>query len=298
MEILDGKLVSTELKNKIRDAIQKNYLQNNKTPPTLACILVGNNPASQIYVNNKRKACEYVGINSKIINLPESISFEELFDTITKLNNDKRVSGILLQLPLPLGLDEKTLVEHIAPEKDVDGLTTKNLGALFAGNQNIAPCTATGILDLLGYYKIELDGKHAVVVGRSTLVGKSVAELLEQQNATVTLCHSHTKDLKEITKQADVLIVAVGKKHLITQDMVKDGAVVVDAGINRVEGKIFGDVDFENVSKKCSYITPVPGGVGPMTVAELMQNTYVLDRLQKQKTNQNTIEQSSKKFSL
>ena len=282
MEILNGKLVSLAVKDKVKDKIQNNITLFDN-PPTLACIIVGDDPASHIYVNNKKKACEYVGIESKIISLPKETSFKDVFDTITKLNKDESISGILLQLPLPNGLDEQTLVEHIAPEKDVDSLTTKNLGALFAGNQSIAPCTATGIIHLLKYYKIALDGKHAVVVGRSKLVGKSVAELLQQQNATVTLCHSHTKNLQEITKQADILIVAVGKKHLITEDMVKDGAVVVDAGINRVENKIYGDVDFENVSKKCSFITPVPGGVGPMTIAELMENTLTLHTLQQEK---------------
>lgn len=280
MEILNGKHVATVLKDRIKATIETNYLSNNKNVPTLACVIVGNNPASQIYVNNKKKACDYVGFNSNIVRLPQNATYEEVYDVITKLNNDPKTSGILLQLPLPNGLDEYSLVEHIAPEKDVDGLTTKNLGEMFSAPSKIAPCTATGIIHILKYYGIEMEGKHAVVVGRSKLVGKSVAVLLEQNNATVTLCHSKTKNLKEMTKQADILIVAVGKKHLITGDMVKNGAVVVDAGINRVDNQIYGDIDFDNVAPKCSYITPVPGGVGPMTIAELLNNTLKLHEKQ------------------
>ena len=282
MKILDGKAVSLDIKEKIKRNIDNNYLLKNKQAPTLACVIVGENPASKVYVGSKKKACDFVGFNSIIIELPENVDYEEIYNTITMLNNDENVSGILLQLPLPdnLKIFEKDIIELIDPKKDVDGLTSANLGLLFNGNKIIAPCTASGLIDLLDYYDIDLDGKNAVVIGRSLLVGKSVAVLLEQKNATVTLCHSHTKNLNEITSKADVLIVAMGKPNAITSDMVKNGAIVVDVGINRVDGKIVGDVDFENVSAKCKYITPVPGGVGPMTIAELLKNTLKLHELQ------------------
>ena len=278
MEILDGKKVSNNLKDTIKEKIHKEYLLKGKNVPTLACIIVGENPASKVYVQNKKKACDYVGFNSLVIELDEHSCFEEVKDTIELLNQNKLVSGILLQLPLPDNLKpfEHDLIECISPSKDVDGLTTKNLGLLFNNHKIVAPCTATGIMHILQSYDIDLDGKNAVVIGRSLLVGKSVAMLLEEANATVTICHSHTKNLQSITSSADVLIVALGKPNFITKEYVKDGAVVVDVGINRIEGKLVGDVDFDNVKDKCSYITPVPGGVGPMTIAELINNTLIL----------------------
>ena len=276
MEILDGKEVSLLLKTAIRDKITKEYLEKGKDVPCLACIIVGDNPASQVYVASKEKACNFVGMNSIVKRLPANSTNEQVESVIKELNNDASVSGILLQLPLPEGLDEVRLLECISPDKDVDALTDVNLGKLFASKNIIAPCTATGIIDLLDQYSIDIQGKHVVVVGRSLLVGKSVSMLFEQRNATVTLCHSKTQDLAGMCGQADILVVAIGKPKFITEDMVKQDAVVVDVGINRLETGLVGDVDFENVKNKCSYITPVPGGVGPMTIAELLKNTLTL----------------------
>ena len=276
MNILDGKQTSLIIKTSVRDKIQKEYREKNKEVPCLACIIVGDNPASQVYVANKEKACNSVGLRSVIKRLPSNSTNEQVEDVIKELNNDKSISGILLQLPLPEGLNETRLLECISPQKDVDALTDINLGKLFAGKNLIAPCTATGIIDLLDQYHIEMHGKHVVVLGRSMLVGKSVSILFQQRNATVTMCHSKTQNLNEMCKQADLLVVAIGKPKFITADMVKDGAVVVDVGINRLETGLVGDVDFEQVKHKCSYITPVPGGVGPMTIAELMKNTLIL----------------------
>ena len=276
MNILDGKQVSLLIKTAIRDKIQKEYLEADREVPCLACIIVGDNPASQVYVANKEKACNAVGLRSVIKRLPADSTNEQVEAIIKNLNEDEHVSGILLQLPLPKGLDEARLLECISPLKDVDALTDINLGKLFAGKNIVAPCTATGIIDLLDEYSIDIQGKHVVVLGRSLLVGKSVSVLFQQRNATVTMCHSKTENLTEICKEADILVVAIGKPKFITEDMVKDGAVVVDVGINRLETGLVGDVDFENVKEKCSYITPVPGGVGPMTIAELLKNTLTL----------------------
>ena len=276
MEILDGKQTSLIIKTAIRDKIQKQYLEQGKTVPCLACIIVGDNPASQVYVASKEKACNLVGMNSIIKRLPATSSTEDVQRVIEELNQDENVSGILLQLPLPVGLDESRLLETIDPKKDVDALTHINLGKLFASKNIIAPCTASGIIDLLDQYSIDMQGKDVVVIGRSLLVGKSVSMLFEQRNATVTLCHSKTKNLKEVSSRADILVVAIGKPRFVTADMVKEGAVVVDVGINRLEEGIVGDVDFVSVKDKCSFITPVPGGVGPMTIAELLKNTMTL----------------------
>lgn len=276
MNILDGKQTSLIIKTAVRDKIQKEYLEKNKEVPCLACIIVGDNPASQVYVANKEKACSAVGLRSVIKRLPANSTNEEVEEVINELNNDKSISGILLQLPLPDGLNETRLLECISPFKDVDALTDINLGKLFAGKNLVAPCTATGIIDLLDQYGIEMQGKHVVVLGRSLLVGKSVSMLFQQRNATVTMCHSKTENLKEMCGLADILVVAIGKPKFITADMVKEGAVVVDVGINRLETGLVGDVDFEQVKDKCSYITPVPGGVGPMTIAELLKNTLTL----------------------
>ena len=276
MEILDGKNTSLLIKTALRDKIQKEYIDQGKAVPCLACVIVGDDPASQVYVANKEKACGAVGIDSIITRLPKESTNEDVKKVIMELNENSAVSGILLQLPLPKGLDEEMLIDCIDPSKDVDALTDLSLGKLFSGKQKIAPCTATGIIDLLDQYSIELEGKNIVVVGRSLLVGKSVSVLFEQRNATVTLCHSRTKNLKDMCLMADVLVVAIGKPCYITEDMVKPGAVVVDVGINRTEHGLVGDVDFQNVKDKCSFITPVPGGVGPMTIAELLRNTIVL----------------------
>lgn len=276
MEIINGKEVATLIKKMIAQKIEQNYIKAGKQVPTLACVLVGDDPASKVYVANKEKACAMVGINSVVKKLPANATQEQVAEVISSLNADKNISGILLQLPLPKHLDENALINLISPSKDVDGLTDLNLGRLFAGKHIVAPCTATGIIDLLDHYNLEIAGKRAVVIGRSLLVGKSVANLLEQRNATVTVCHSKTQNLAEITRQADILVVAIGKPNCVTADMVKDGAVVIDVGINRLATGLVGDVDFANVKDKTSYITPVPGGVGPMTIAELLQNTLTL----------------------
>lgn len=274
MEIIDGKLVSSAVKAELKEKITAAYEKYGKKF-RLSVIIVGNDPASEIYVRNKRKACEAVGIESDTITLAEDTDNESLQNLIKSLAADDGVDGILVQLPLPKTLDEKAALALIPAEKDVDGFSACNVGKLTTfATDAIKACTPYGMMKLLDYYKIPLVGKHAVVVGRSNIVGKPMALLLLQRDCTVTICHSKTENLSEITRQADILVCAVGKKHLITVDMVKDGAVVLDAGINRVDGKIYGDCDFEGVKNKVSYITPVPGGVGPMTVATLLCNTY------------------------
>lgn len=270
--ILDGK--------KLRDKIFENLkqrLNNMSEKPTLAVILVGENPASQIYVRNKKKTAENLGINSIVINYPADISENILLDKIQELNNDNKITAILVQLPLPKHIDKFKIIDAIAPEKDVDGLTPYNSGKLFSGEEPyVYPCTPKGILLLLDEYNIELAGKHVVVIGRSNLVGKPVAQMLLNRNATVTMCHSHTKNLSDITKTADIIVSAVGK-NIIGEKMLKSDCVVVDVGIFKdVNGKICGDVDFTSASKIAAYISPVPGGVGPMTIASLMLNTVEL----------------------
>lgn len=270
--ILDGK----KLRDKIFEDL-KAKLDKMAKKPTLAVILVGENPASQIYVRNKKKTAEKLGINSISIEYPSEITENELLEKIEELNNDENVTAILVQLPLPAHIDKNKVIDKILPQKDVDGLTPYNLGKLFSGEEPyVYPCTPKGILLLLDEYGIELEGKHVVVVGRSNLVGKPVAQLLLKRNATVTMCHSHTKNLANITKTADIVVSAVGK-NVIGEKMLKSNCVVVDVGIFKDEnGKISGDVDFENVSKIAAYISPVPGGVGPMTIASLMLNTVEL----------------------
>ena len=270
--ILDGK--------KLRDKIFENLkqrLNNMSEKPTLAVILVGENPASQIYVRNKKKTAENLGINSIVINYPSNISEKILLDKIQELNNDNKITAILVQLPLPKHIDKFKIIDAIAPEKDVDGLTPYNSGKLFSGEEPyVYPCTPKGILLLLDEYNIELEGKHVVVIGRSNLVGKPVAQMLLNRNATVTMCHSHTKNLSDITKTADIIVSAVGK-NIIGEKMLKSDCVVVDVGIFKdINGKICGDVDFASASKIAAYISPVPGGVGPMTIASLMLNTVEL----------------------
>ena len=270
--ILDGK--------KLRDKIFENLkqrLNNMSEKPTLAVILVGENPASQIYVRNKKKTAENLGINSIVINYPSDISENILLDKIKELNNNNSITAILVQLPLPKHIDKFKIIDAIAPEKDVDGLTPYNIGKLFGGEEPyVYPCTPKGILLLLDEYNIELEGKHVVVIGRSNLVGKPVAQMLLKRNATVTMCHSHTKNLSDITKTADIVVSAVGK-NIIGEKMLKSDCVVVDVGIFKDNnGKICGDVDFASASKIAAYISPVPGGVGPMTIASLMLNTVEL----------------------
>ena len=270
-ELIDGKKVAEHIKLQV-----KNEIELLEKDVTLAVIVVGDNPASKVYVNNKKKACEYVGIRSVEYTLPEETTEDELLSLIDVLNDLKRINGILVQLPLPKHIDESKVLERIAPEKDVDGFTAINTGKLWQGEYTLAPCTAMGIIELLDYYNIEIAGKHCVIVGRSNIVGKPLAALLLERDATVTVCHSKTKNLSEITNKADILISAIGKSKFITWGFVKKDAIVIDVGINRDEnGKLCGDVDGENVANKASLLTPVPGGVGPMTVAMLMKNTLM-----------------------
>ena len=271
MIILDGKALAEEIKLQVKDKARKL-----RKKPMLACIIVEGNNASEVYVKSKQRACEACGLRSVVVRLAGDITQKKLENEIKKLNQDSEVSAILLQLPLPKHLDADKAINTILPEKDVDCLTYQNLGKMFAGQSDFAPCTPSGIIKLLEKYNVEIAGKRAVVVGRGLLAGKSVATLLEKKNATVTLCHSKTQNLKEETKKADILVVAIGKSEFITADYVKKGAVVVDVGINRDNGKLTGDVHYQSVKKKCSMITPVPGGVGPLTVACLMENTLML----------------------
>lgn len=267
-KIIDGKLVSQKI---VADL--KAQVNGFDKKPTLAVIQVGNDPASSTYVNIKIKRCAEIGIKSLSYKFDENFSEDDLLQLISKLNSNPDVNGILVQVPLPKHINEKKVLNFISPDKDVDGFHPNNVGKLISGDCQLVSCTPLGIMSLIDHYKIELEGKHAVVVGRSNTVGKPVAMLLLQRNSTVTVCHSKTSDLKEFTKQADILVVAVGRPSLITGDMVKKGAVVIDVGTNRVGKKLTGDVDFDSVKEKASYISPVPGGVGPMTVASLMGNT-------------------------
>lgn len=271
-QILDGK----KLRDKILEEL-KVKIDRFEIKPTLVVVLVGDNPASKIYVNNKKKTAEKLGINSEIINYPSNVPEKEILDKIEELNNDENVTAILVQLPLPEHISKENIMNKISPSKDVDGFTPYNFGKLFSGETpSVYPCTPKGILLLLDEYGIELDGQHVVVVGRSNIVGRPLAQMLLNRNATVTVCHSHTKNLAQITKTADILISAVGK-NIIEGEMLKSDCVVVDVGIFKDnDGKTRGDVDFENASKVASYITPVPGGVGPMTIASLMLNTVEL----------------------
>lgn len=270
--IIDGKKISTDVKEEVRQEVLK--LKEQGVSVGLAVVLAGDDPASKVYVGNKKKACEALGINSYEYLLDKSVTQNELTELIKKLNADDKVDGILVQLPLPKGLDEKEIIRTISPEKDVDAFHPENVGKIMIGDFDFVPCTPAGIIELITRSGIELCGKNCVVIGRSNIVGKPMSMLLLQKNATVTICHSKTQNLKDITSKADVIVAAVGKAKFVTADMVKDGAVVIDVGINRMEnGKLCGDVDFDAVFEKASYITPVPGGVGPMTIAMLMKNT-------------------------
>lgn len=270
--IISGKELSDELRSEIVERVKviKNIYD---VAPHLAVIIVGDDPASQSYVKGKSKACDEVGITNTTIQLPSDVSQQDLIKTIDELNRNSKIDGILVQLPLPNHIDEASVMNYINPLKDVDGFHPVNVDGLYTGKKCIKPCTPTGIIKLLKKAKVEIEGKNVVVLGRSNIVGLPVAKMLLDENATVTVCHSRTKNLKEITSQADILIVAIGKPKFVTADMVKDGAVVIDVGVNRVDGKLVGDVDFDNVEYKTSVITPVPGGVGPMTITCLLENT-------------------------
>lgn len=269
--LIDGKAISLQIKDELRDKVT--FMKSQGKEVTLAVIQVGTDPASCVYVNNKKKACEYIGIRSLSYELPESISEEELLSLLDELNEREDVNGILVQLPLPGHLEEEKILNRIDPGKDVDGFHPMNVGALCIGKKGFVSCTPAGVIELLKRSNISIEGKKCVVVGRSNIVGKPMALLLLRENATVTIAHSRTKDLQAVTKEADILVVAVGKPKMITADYVKEGAVVIDVGIHRdANNKLCGDVDFEDVVEKCSAITPVPGGVGPMTIAMLMKN--------------------------
>lgn len=269
--MIDGKKISGEIKDELKEKVAQ--LKEKGVEVTLAVIQVGNDPASTVYVGNKKKACAYIGINSLAYELPEETTQEELLDLVRQLNDRKDVNGILVQLPLPAHIDEDTVIRTIAPEKDVDGFHPQSVGLLSIGQKGFVSCTPAGIIQLLKRSGIEIDGKECVVVGRSNIVGKPMAMLLIRENGTVTVCHSHTEDLKEVTRRADILVVAIGKRQFITADYVKEGATVIDVGMHRKEdGKLCGDVDFDSVEPVAGAITPVPGGVGPMTIAMLMNN--------------------------
>lgn len=277
--IIDGKKVSAQVKEQVR--IETEELVKKGIKPGLAVIIVGDDPASRVYVNNKKKACEKVGFLSKEFALPATTTQEELLALVKELNEDKEINGILCQLPLPKGLDEKAVIEAISPLKDVDAFHASNVGKIMIGDYDFLPCTPAGVMEMLHSYNIPVEGKECVVIGRSNIVGKPMAMLLLHENGTVTITHSRTKNLKEVTKRADILVAAIGKPKFVTADMVKEGAVVIDVGMDRDEnGKLCGDVDFENVKEKCSAITPVPGGVGPMTIAVLMKNTLKACKIQ------------------
>ncbi|MCI6651812.1 MAG: bifunctional methylenetetrahydrofolate dehydrogenase/methenyltetrahydrofolate cyclohydrolase FolD [Ruminococcus sp.] len=277
--IIDGKKVSAEVKEQVR--LETLELAKKGIKPGLAVIIVGDDPASRVYVNNKKKACEAVGFLSREYALPATTTQEELLSLVEELNNDKEINGILCQLPLPKGLDEKAVIEAISPLKDVDAFHAINVGKIMIGDYDFLPCTPAGVMEMLHSYKIPVEGKNCVVIGRSNIVGKPMAMLLLHENGTVTVTHSRTKNLADVTREADILVAAIGKPKFVTADMVKEGAVVIDVGMDRDEnGKLCGDVDFENVKDKCSAITPVPGGVGPMTIAVLMKNTLKACKIQ------------------
>lgn len=270
MQIIDGKALAKRIRENLKDEVDN--LRKKGIIPKLAVILVGEDPASQIYVRNKSKACNEVGIEFEEILLKDDVTMEKLLEIIEELNQREDINGILLQSPIPKHLDINEAFRKIAPEKDVDGFNPVSVGKLCLNQDTFVSCTPYGIMKMLEAYNIDVRGKHAVILGRSNIVGKPMALSLLNKDATVTICHSKTENLKEITKQADILVAAIGKKHFVTEDMVKDGAVVIDVGINRTEEGLFGDTDFENIKDKTSFITPVPGGVGPMTIAMLLHN--------------------------
>jgi methylenetetrahydrofolate dehydrogenase (NADP+) / methenyltetrahydrofolate cyclohydrolase len=270
--LIDGKEIARQKKTLIAEEVEK--LKKDGIVPGLAVILVGNNPASKTYVSNKERTCRELGMHSVLIELPETVSEQALLNQVAELNEDPSIHGILVQMPLPDHINETKVIETISPEKDVDGFHPVNVGRMMTGQDSFLPCTPYGVMEMLDYIGADIAGKHVVVVGRSNIVGKPAGQLFLNKNATVTYCHSKTTDLKAFTRQADILVAAVGKVNLITKDHVKEGAIVIDVGMNRNnEGKLCGDVDFSEVKEIASYITPVPGGVGPMTITMLMFNT-------------------------
>ena len=278
-KLIDGKVISAAVKAEVAEEVAK--LKTRGITPGLAVIIVGEDPASKVYVANKEKACEAIGMASYKYALPENTSEAELLELINKLNNDAKVNGILCQLPLPRHLNEELIINSIVPEKDVDAFHPHNVGKIMIGNYDFLPCTPAGIMEMLKYENIDIEGKECVVIGRSNIVGKPMSMLLLHKNGTVTVCHSRTKNLKEVCRRADILVAAVGRANFVSADMVKEGAVVIDVGINRLDnGKLCGDVNFAEVEPVASYITPVPGGVGPMTIATLMKNTLTAAKKQ------------------
>ncbi|MBQ2775549.1 MAG: bifunctional methylenetetrahydrofolate dehydrogenase/methenyltetrahydrofolate cyclohydrolase FolD [Clostridia bacterium] len=279
VKIIDGKKISSDTLDAV--ALEVEQLKAKGVEPCLAVIIVGDDPASRVYVNNKKRSCERVGIKSLEFALPATTTQDELIELIDKLNADPTVNGILCQLPVPKHIDETAVLCRISPEKDVDAFHPQNVGHIMIGDFTLLPCTPAGVMTMLHHENIDISGKNCVVIGRSNIVGKPMAMLLLKENATVTVCHSKTQNLAEITRQADILVVAIGRAKFVTADMVKEGAVVIDVGMDRDEnGKLCGDVDFEQVSEKAGSITPVPGGVGPMTIATLMQNTLTAAKAQ------------------
>jgi methylenetetrahydrofolate dehydrogenase (NADP+)/methenyltetrahydrofolate cyclohydrolase len=282
MQLIDGKSLSQKVQSSVQAEVEK-LKQEKNIVPGLAVVIVGDDPDSHAYVSMKEKACKSVGFYSIAHKMPETITQDEIIQIITMMNNNPHIHGILVQLPLPPHIDTNKILEVIDPKKDVDGFHAYNVGRMVTNLDSFVACTPLGVMKMFQEYNIDLQGKDVVVVGASNIVGKPMAALLLNANATVTVTHIYTKDLASHTRNADIIIVGVGKPNLITEDMVKDGAIVVDIGINKVNGKIVGDVDFENISKKASYITPVPGGVGPMTIAMLLKNTIKAAKLQKDK---------------
>ena len=277
-KLIDGKVISAAVKERVKNEVA--VLKEQGITTGLAVIIVGEDPASKVYVNNKKKACEALGIISEEYALPENTTQEELLALIDTLNKKESINGILCQLPLPKHLNEEIVINAISADKDVDAFHPVNVGKIMQGNYDFVPCTPAGIMEMLDYEGIDIAGKTCVVIGRSNIVGKPMSMLLLHKNGTVTICHSKTQNLKEVCKTADILVAAVGRPNFVTADMVKENAVVIDVGINRVDGKLVGDVNFNEVCEKASYITPVPGGVGPMTIAMLMQNTLTAAKKQ------------------
>ena len=281
-KIIDGKQVSANVKEQVRQETEALFQKYGKKPG-LAVVIVGNDPASRVYVNNKKKACETVGFQSFEYALPEDTTQEELLEQVETLNADRNVNGILVQLPVPKQIDDKAIINAISAEKDVDAFHPENVGRIMIGEYAFLPCTPAGVMELIDSTGVEISGKKCVVIGRSNIVGKPMAMLLLHRSGTVTICHSRTQNLAEITREADILVAAVGKANFVTGDMIKEGAVVIDVGMNRLEnGKLCGDVNFAEAEQKASYITPVPGGVGPMTIAMLMKNTLTAFKAQNQ----------------
>ena len=278
-EIINGKIVSQKLRSELKEGVDS-FRSETGVTPGLAVIIVGGDPASQIYVRNKQRACAEVGINSVVIEYPDGTTESELLSEIDQLNSDSNIHGILVQLPLPENINEKAIIDRIDPGKDVDAFHPYNVGKIMLGSYDFLPCTPAGIIALLDYYKVDISGKRCAVIGRSNIVGKPMALLLTERNATVTLCHSKTKGLGDICRNSDIIVVAIGRAEYLTADMVKDGAIIIDVGINRLsDGRLVGDVNFDEVSRVASLITPVPGGVGPMTITTLLKNTLLAAKI-------------------